>query len=534
MYFMKKHSEQIIATVAFVFFILITCYELTGSSLWYDEAIEYWYSKIMVGELPMAGVADGTVSMYQRILLTYQPPLYNIIMYFWLKVSDSELWFRSFGVFMGLVGMMGTYKSVRKVVNGWAASLTVICAATIYQLYSYWQECAEYCLVLAVLCWVVYFWICLMQEINFKNMICFTVTCVVAVYSQYGAIFPVVALAFIAYIHILWRRNRRNAICINATYMSAFLFAAIPLYCFFLKQQIMHQRMERNSILIPQFPDGILLDFFESLNTTFYWNFFSYIYDQTRVRNILIAIMVLLTVSLIFGKQTITKLMILANVLCWLVYYVAVKFGIYSYGNFGRRYNLFFIPLWIVLFTVVCGDICLILSDILRTRIYKIPLLKGIFMVTCLCFLCYYTVFNWTGKLRFHAYKSDIRGSVQEWYGQAAYEEATIVYYAAVPGFAYYVRQNEYYDEHTEEGVSYMAWLRDLNVDGYTSFVEAVYGTEWPEKVYIVASNYVEDLDTLAECFTRKGYVREDLYDLHAGKLIYLFRADKGSGILDL
>lgn len=522
----RKYAEQIAAVTAFVIFMLVTCYQLTGSSLWYDEAIEYWYSKILVGELPMKGVADGTVNMYQRILLTYQPPLYNILMYVWLKVSDAELWFRFFGVLMGLVGMVGIYKSVKRFANGWAAALSVICASTVYQLYSYWQECAEYCLLLGSLCWVVYFWISLIQETTLRNMICFTITGVVAVYSQYGAIFPVGAMALTAYLYILWQKNKKHIIDINAVYISAAIMAAIPLYLFFIRKQMAHQQTERNSLMAPEFPEGILHDVFESLYATFYWNFFSYIYSETAVRTIMIVILLLGLAALIFGRQKIIKMMIVTNIVCWFVYYAAVKCGAYSYGKFGRRYNLFFIPLWIVLIVGVLAEVCSLLPDIMQIRLRKIPLLRGAFVAVCLGWVGYYTVYNWTGKLRYHSYKSDIRGPVQEWYARKGYEDATIVYYAADPGFAYYVRQHENYDAHKEERVTYMEWSRDLSVDAYSLFIEGIYGTEWPEEVYIAAANYVDDLDTMAECFTRKGYIREDVYDLNAGKLIYLFRME--------
>ncbi len=524
--FIRKYAGQIAAATAFIIFTLVTCYQLTGSALWYDEAIEYWYSKILVGELPMTGVADGTVNMYQRILLTYQPPLYNILMYFWLKVSDTELWFRTFGVLMGLAGMAGIYKSVKQIVNGWAAAATVICVSTVYQLYYYWQECAEYCLLLGSLCWVVYFWICLIRETNYRHMICFTIAGIIAVYSQYGAVFPVGAMALMAYLHVLWQKNRKNLIGITVVYISAFAAAALPLYILFIRKQMVHQQLERNSFLLPEFPEGVLHDMFESLYATFYWNFFSYIYSETTVRNILILVLLLGVTVLIFGRHGIIKMMIAMNIVCWFVYYIAVKFGVYSYGNFGRRYNLFFIPLWIILIAAVCAEIYSILPDFSRMRLWNMPLLRGGFLVICLVWLGYFTVYNWTGKLQYHSYKSDIRGVVREWYAREGYEDATIVYYAADPGFAYYVRQHENYDAHKEEHVTYMSWARDLGVDTYTLFIEGIYGSEWPEEVYIAAANYVDDLDSIAECFIRKGYVREDVYDFNAGKLIYLFQAD--------
>ena len=81
----KKHRESILLGGVFLLFLIISTYKLTNASLWFDESIEYWYSKIMVGELPFE--SSGTVNMYQRIISTFQPPLYNVLMYFWLKIS---------------------------------------------------------------------------------------------------------------------------------------------------------------------------------------------------------------------------------------------------------------------------------------------------------------------------------------------------------------------------------------------------------------------------------------------------------------
>lgn len=93
----RQIIEEIVVGFAFTFFFLVTCYKLTNAPLWYDETIEYWYSKVMVGSLPwdsMNSVDSHFENMYQRIVSTFQPPLYNFLMYFWLKISSTEWWFR--------------------------------------------------------------------------------------------------------------------------------------------------------------------------------------------------------------------------------------------------------------------------------------------------------------------------------------------------------------------------------------------------------------------------------------------------------
>ena len=189
----KNHRESILLGGVFLLFLIISTYKLTNASLWFDESIEYWYSKIMVGELPFE--SSGTVNMYQRIISTFQPPLYNVLMYFWLKISDSVWWFRFFGVVMGFIGMIGLYKAIFKATgNSYLASCSVAFATFVYQLLYYWQECAEYCIMLAGLFWTLYYWIAMIKEPNRKNLIGFTISAIIPIYSQYGSAFPVVIM----------------------------------------------------------------------------------------------------------------------------------------------------------------------------------------------------------------------------------------------------------------------------------------------------------------------------------------------------
>lgn len=68
--------------------------------------------------------------------------------------------------------------------------------------------------------------------------------------------------------------EQENLIGIHVVYISAFAAAALPLYILFIRKQMVHQQLEGNSFLLPEFPEGVLHDMFESLYATFYWNFF--------------------------------------------------------------------------------------------------------------------------------------------------------------------------------------------------------------------------------------------------------------------
>ena len=311
----KFNMEEVVIAASFAFFLLISLHKLTNASLWFDEAVEYWYSKVMFGELPYA---YSTTNMYQRILVTYQPPLYNFLMYLWLKVSDSAWWFRFFGVIMGLIGMAGIFKSVKVITkNNIVSAGAVFFSACIFRLAYYWQEAGEYCLMLGSLCWTIYFWICLIKEASKKNIICFTISAIIPVYSQYGAAFPVGVMILLAFISVLLRKDKKSIIEITVSYAVAFVFTAIPLYFFFLRKQMINQ--QGGSPLRPVFAlvnSTVIRDLWKDVLSVFQWNMTSFYSKESTVIVLLFILIVSFAVMFKGGRDV--RWLILTNILTFL------------------------------------------------------------------------------------------------------------------------------------------------------------------------------------------------------------------------
>ena len=118
----KKHfllrRENIILILCLLVIFSIYVVYLTKSGLWYDEGIEYFYSKYL-GVLP-EGVqvnAEGKTNMYMRICSTFQPPLYNVLMYFWLLLFNGVNSFRFIGVLFTFIGALGFFKTIKLLSN---------------------------------------------------------------------------------------------------------------------------------------------------------------------------------------------------------------------------------------------------------------------------------------------------------------------------------------------------------------------------------------------------------------------------------
>ena len=116
----KNKSFMINENVILFLLIFITCVvfipRLTYAGLCLDESVEYFYSKVLTGNVPFSYDTDN---MYERICSTYQPPLYNVLMHFWIMLFDSEMGFRFSALFFTILGGIGVYKMIIAETNKW-------------------------------------------------------------------------------------------------------------------------------------------------------------------------------------------------------------------------------------------------------------------------------------------------------------------------------------------------------------------------------------------------------------------------------
>ena len=514
----KREYEKLLSWVAFAFYFVITSYRLTYAPLWFDETVEYWYSKIMFGPLPFLGCAlDQTtnINMYQRIISTFQPPLYNFIMFFWLKVNTSEWWFRFFGVLMGFAGNIGIYKTVKKNSNGTVAAVSVFLTSCIFRLVYYWQECAEYCLMLGSLCWTIYFFEELIREQIIKNIILFTVFSIIPVYSQYGAIFPVAAMLMIAYMYVLMKKEKRPIIQISVSYAVALVFAALPLVFLFLLKQIASQQNGRMRIEASGI-DGYIIDMWKRLIEVVRWNLFSHCNKSTAFIFAVVFILCTIIVFVFTDKKNI-RILVITNVMTWVFYYFSVKLGLYSYGKFGRRYDLFFIPLWIVLFFTVCTEVLTVIKE----KTYKrCQVFSRLYTCAVLSLIIAFMYSNWTVKIHDNWSKEDMRGAVNAWFEAGAQDSNTLVYYPGDSGFLYYLQHDDRYTgEMEDKKIHCMKWYRNKTAKEYTEYIQTFYGDNWPSEIYVIASLIRDDLNTILSVMSEKGYTKEELFN-HSDALL--------------
>lgn len=470
---MKTYSDNkkkwiflgIILLAGFITYIL----NLTASGLWYDEAIEYYFSKFASGKVPGG---FGKSNMYERILATYQPPLYNWLMHIWLMFFDSEDGFRLAGVLTTLIGAIGIFCGIDKLVNYKWASFGTCLYLFSTAIARYATECAEYNLMLCFISWSIYFYILCIKEQTTKNYIGFFIFACLSVYSQYGAAFLIIILYFSLIIQCIKNKNYKILKKLGIMSIIVLVVAVFPLIWFFMLPQMKNQGSATVSHM-PYFRNNnILIDFIISIILQLAWNFHpSGLYGNIiyYIQPALAGIASLISILALFKKdKTLKKLMVLC-ICSWIIFYIAIACSFYGYNgwesthgteNMGRRYGMFFIPLWIV---TLCYGIYTF-SEWFKTK-FNSKLFNG-YLILLAISMCIYIAIEVKISYSGGYLKDDTREVSSMWYENKAYEKKTLVHEWSDAVFQFYLTHNENYQkEYQENIINTEMWIRSAGYD---------------------------------------------------------------------
>ena len=406
-------NDKALVIFSFLFFLLMMLFNLTNSALWGDELVEYYYSQkaIQTGEL------------YNAIIYTYQPPLYNFIMHFWLKISGSLFWFRFFNVILGTISFWFLYSTLKNLVGCRKACVSSIILAVCYQWIYCIQECSEYALMLCALFMTLYFYVMCLECFSYAKMIGFVLSCVMAVYSQYGAVFVIVPLLCLFFCKIIFgnEHSQKRKMIIIAVYIFSFFAFALPLYIFFAKIQIKHHAIAENSI---QFTADLLKDIPFIIGKIFAW-FFNV--NDVDTASIIFGIFGLIFLSIIINclicksENWIKRSLLLCMLITYVMHYVLVELHIYAMVHPGQssgfycRYSYFYIPLMAIVVPIIYDQLEKSLNK------YQILRLACVLLTGTVLFVSFIgTVQNW--------HKSYVDQISKFWLDNKGWEDATYLF----------------------------------------------------------------------------------------------------------
>ena len=136
---------------------LVRYWDINARSLWFDEAYEFWVSR------------SNIVDLWKATATSYQPPLFNFLLHFWMKVSTSEVWLRTLSVFFSLVGIAGVFITANKFFGVKAAVMAGLVLAVMPADVRYAQELGEYALLFSICSWLIYFHLYVIEKKSWRG-----------------------------------------------------------------------------------------------------------------------------------------------------------------------------------------------------------------------------------------------------------------------------------------------------------------------------------------------------------------------------
>jgi len=238
---------------------------LSAESFWFDEAYSVWVAQHSVGW----HIALST----QRIF----PPLYYLLLHFWLPLGRSEFVVRSLSVLVGLGSIGAIYALAKRLFDTRVGLISALLLAISPLHIWYSQEARMYILVAALGLCSAYFMLLALQEGKVWHWVAYVLSTAMAMNAHYFAIFFVpFQNAYLLY--LLLRRGKGPGLWKHwlASQLSVGLLSVIGLAGIFSSESTYWWGLLDTWHGAPTWRDLVALMFSFSLGTTaqgrlFYW-----------------------------------------------------------------------------------------------------------------------------------------------------------------------------------------------------------------------------------------------------------------------
>lgn len=498
--------EIVCVFITFTTLAFFYIFRLTESSLAYDEGVEYWVSK------SISGIAYGGASfqsnMYERICNTYQPPLYNILMFLWLKISDTEFWLKFFGVVCFFAGDIAFYLTCREFSNRLPSCAFTFLFGISHIFIYYAHEVSEYVCLFCFICWLTLFFYRVVKNFSWKNLCGYFAFAVLSIYSQYGSVFIIFGTGICLILKLMIERNRqkkkgmlfRFTIC---SIVSIVVFV-LPLFLLFIRKQLFRRSSGLISIIdhTPHYKySNFLFDYIGSFFDVVHY--FFYAPSNKILLAVFLCLFVLFLVFVVMKKMSNKSfyLLSLALFISWTVYYIAVRFNYYSLSytsGFGNRWGFAFCSL-IALFFVnmtICAIDC-----------FKLYINKKIVCFSMACSFIFLMGMNMKIALKNHGIKSNVR----EYYNTINESEElnklpVLTEVWQITNIMYYANHDE--DSKIRENIHQLEWKKKITVEGVKQSFNSIF-SETPKKFLFFYISPSEDGEVEIDSFKQLGYVIE-------------------------
>jgi uncharacterized membrane protein len=458
--------------------------ELDARSLWLDEGMEYWVATSSIENIAEAvrvGIQD--------------PPLYSLLLHFWMELGQSEFHMRFLSVLFSLgsvAGIMLLGFRMSGFPSGLAAGMIM---AILPSQIRYAQEVGQYALMGCLLVWSLIALQRLSVRESWSNYLLWAVLVIAATYSYYGAAICALTPAIVVLAGKLntrdWKGTSRMLLAVAACAL-----AIAPLILYFLPSQILTTQVLRTPLESPVEELRTLWD--STLHMiAFQFTGWPWTYVPLWLSPGLVALLLLFSIRRRGAKES----LFLWLLSVWVVYYLVGRLGLFPYGF---RYGLILTPLLIPAITLV-------LSNPLITK----SLEQKSSVLLILCILAAGAISLPNRSLRDGLSRGanwawpeteDMRPVVEYWLENRRSTDSTYVYYGAAPAFAYYLGiygqddtllppnwyihcwRGESKDYCHDNNIYYGEWIRSLDQAEKTSSIRRAIPSS-AERVWVVFSH---------------------------------------------
>lgn len=464
---------------------------VTAHSIWFDEAVEYFTASAPLSHLPLAVVAAN-----------YQPPLFSFLLHLWLQIGLEPIWQRSLPLVFSMLTVAGLMSWSGRIFGRRGAILAGLIIAAMPTEAYYAQDVGEYALLIFAVTWALYFLDLACRRSSWRYWLFWALLSLVGVYAHYGAAIIIVPAAVLVLLENI-RNRRREAIIRELLTICLSVIVVIPLFLFFLPDQIGRVDQGLNAVAPFASIAREVTTFISSLDDVFLYNLVGWPVSTIPTwpaTGILIAALILVVLL----RPHLPKMLYAWFACAYISYFVLARTGLYA-GSFGFRYGLIFTPLFVLLLVAI-------INELYRRRW---PLLGSAALILILALELYAlptpAPFKVLPGQQTWVPQEAMAELFDYWQEQRQADESTFVYYGAVPAFRYYLRLNDLdkdwvslqarpsascTSDQAEEvcqdnNLFYSPWVRHLSSDEKIRDMEEIMGG-LPDRLWLVFSHVHE------------------------------------------
>lgn len=405
---------QAIAFLILVAALALRLWDLTARSLWLDEAVEYWVATARLSQLPTT-VRD----------VIQDPPLYSLLLHLWMTGSEHEAWLRLLSVLLGVGGVVGVMVIGYRLQGQTCALAAGALMSIMPTAVRYSQEIGQYAPTHVLVVWSVVMLLAVVRDPSPRRHAGWLVLAVIATYTYYGTVIPVLVPFACALVQAAIKRDRVR-VRRGLLTLAAFVGAVLPLLVYFLPHQLRRGPTAHAFEAAAIAPPGeALREAGRSLQMTFSFQFTGW--PCTTVPGWLPVVLFGALVVFAWRRQRSLVMWFLAT---WIVY---AGLGWLHLFPIGFRHSNILTGLIVPLAACVLGA---------GPRLQRAG---GTIVFGMLCALCIVSLPNRTMYERIHGAgpcawpeTEDVSKIARYWMDRRTPDQKTYVYYGAAPSFAYY------------------------------------------------------------------------------------------------